>query len=420
VADIFISYASEDREWAVRLSRAFESIGWSVWWDRDLLVGESFDLTIQRELDHAKVVVVLWSGLSVNRAWVRNEARYAAERGVLAPARIADVKLPLEFSDKQTANLIGWKGGADHDGLQKLCQSIRAVVEDGLDRKANFANKPKGRSVDALAKSWNFRVLFLVPFLLIAVFAAGYIIFEWTSRGNQVYKELSKAEGQAASSGDAAKVEKTLQSIQKAADDFPGDGRFQRLFDETRKVASDIRLRDETYTALANAEKQAAASGDSAQVAKSLDSIQKAADDFPGDGRFQRLFDETRKVASDMQHTSTKKPLLPLPLPRSTSRNAVNAFEARLGYSPNLIKDIQSTVCIENPDGTLGPIGSPTRMNIVEFFRGFGTPREDINLSGLTPKDVDILQEAFVQTTGGKGCLGLGMKSPGMVGYYTK
>ena len=95
MADVFISYAKEDRDFAVRLSRAFEAIGWSVWWDRKLFVGESFDLTIERELSQAKIVVVLWSRLSVSRPWVRNEARYAAERGVLAPATIDNVRLPL-------------------------------------------------------------------------------------------------------------------------------------------------------------------------------------------------------------------------------------------------------------------------------------------------------------------------------------
>ena len=34
MSDIFISYASEDRDRVKSLARALEQEGWSVWWDR--------------------------------------------------------------------------------------------------------------------------------------------------------------------------------------------------------------------------------------------------------------------------------------------------------------------------------------------------------------------------------------------------
>jgi hypothetical protein len=119
---------------------------------------------------------------------------------------------------------------------------------------------------------------------------------------------------------------------------------------------------------------------------------------------------------------SVKTPLPP-PLPSPpTNPNAVNSFEARLGQIPALIKEIQSTVCIANPDGSLGPVGSTTRANIVEFFEGFGTPRKDINSNtgGLNVKDQGILEQAFVETTGEKGCFGSGFSDPRKVGAFTK
>ena len=83
MADIFISYASEDRERAGRVASVLESCGWSVWWDRKIVVGQAFDKTIESELEAAKCVIVLWSqeiyrlGVGEKRGGRRNGARRA-------------------------------------------------------------------------------------------------------------------------------------------------------------------------------------------------------------------------------------------------------------------------------------------------------------------------------------------------------
>ena len=97
MADVFISYAHEDRDAAQRIAAVLGAAGYSVWWDREILGGETFDETIERELEVAGSVIVLWSGHSVPSNWVRSEAAAAVERGVLVPVFIEKVKLPLEF-----------------------------------------------------------------------------------------------------------------------------------------------------------------------------------------------------------------------------------------------------------------------------------------------------------------------------------
>lgn len=53
MTDVFISYASEDREHAALLADALNRRGWSVWWDRKIGIGESFDHAIERALEAA-------------------------------------------------------------------------------------------------------------------------------------------------------------------------------------------------------------------------------------------------------------------------------------------------------------------------------------------------------------------------------
>ena len=95
MADVFISYASEDRERIRPLVRAIEAAGLSVWWDTNIGMGASFDREIEQELDATKCVVVIWSERSVNSDWVRAEATEALERQLLVPAIIDDVRPPL-------------------------------------------------------------------------------------------------------------------------------------------------------------------------------------------------------------------------------------------------------------------------------------------------------------------------------------
>ena len=135
MADIFVSYANEDRDRAGKLASAFMAEGWSVWWDRKIIPGQTFDEAIERELEHAKSVVVLWSSHSITSEWVKNEAAVASERGVLLPAAIENVKLPLEFRRRQTVDLTGWNGESSHSGFQALCEGVASTIGDAAWRQ---------------------------------------------------------------------------------------------------------------------------------------------------------------------------------------------------------------------------------------------------------------------------------------------
>ena len=59
--DIFLSYASEDRERITVLVKTMESFGWSVWWDQRIPTGREFDEFIDEQLGASESVVVVWS-----------------------------------------------------------------------------------------------------------------------------------------------------------------------------------------------------------------------------------------------------------------------------------------------------------------------------------------------------------------------
>lgn len=145
--DLFISYASEDRETARAVAAALQQRGWSVWWDRHIRTGRSFDVEIERELNEAHGVIVLWSAASIASEWVRSEAAEAAERGVLIPAAIEPVKFPLEFRRRQTADLVGWSGRPDHEGFAALCADIATLPGLGGASASGAERKPKHEAV---------------------------------------------------------------------------------------------------------------------------------------------------------------------------------------------------------------------------------------------------------------------------------
>lgn len=128
MADVFVSYASADRERARALSQVLTARGWTVWWDRTIPPGRVFDEVIQEEMSAAKCVVVLWSPVSVKSNWVKTEAAEAGGRGILVPALLENVAPPMEFKRIQAANLVGWDGERDHPELATLCAAVDRLV----------------------------------------------------------------------------------------------------------------------------------------------------------------------------------------------------------------------------------------------------------------------------------------------------
>jgi hypothetical protein len=119
---------NKDRDKAKDIAEALKQQGLSVWWDRSILPGETFDTVIEEALDAAKCVIVLWSRTSVSSKWVKTEASEGDQRGILIPVLIDDVKIPLAFRLMQAADLRDWVGKLPHLGFDNLLKAVADIL----------------------------------------------------------------------------------------------------------------------------------------------------------------------------------------------------------------------------------------------------------------------------------------------------
>ena len=157
MTDIFLSYASQDRERVIPLVEALEADGYSVWWDRNIRPGPSFDREIETALKETSCMVVVWSHDSVESEWVRNEVDDGARRGILVPVLIDDVLPPLAYRRRQSANLAGWAGERDGE-YQQLLTGIRAILDGSGEAGAGTSSLPSPLSTRQPRRAKSSRV----------------------------------------------------------------------------------------------------------------------------------------------------------------------------------------------------------------------------------------------------------------------
>ncbi len=131
MADVFISYAREDRQVARTVAELVASAGATVWWDPELLSGDDFRETIEAELRDAKSVIVIWTAASITSHFVRDEAGRALAANKLCPITVGGVEPPLGFGSMHA--LAFDEDGVDDDiRSHRLLRSLERMVKRPL------------------------------------------------------------------------------------------------------------------------------------------------------------------------------------------------------------------------------------------------------------------------------------------------
>ena len=151
MTDIFISYKSSDRPRAETLRSWFEACGWSVWIDREIDIGEGWEQTIEKELNEARLVVVLWGADARRSEWVQRKARVALRDGRLLQIHATGLPLLPPYDQIQAVRMQAWSGEAAHSERVRL---LAAVAErlgtslPALSAEARSEGKPTHLNYD--------------------------------------------------------------------------------------------------------------------------------------------------------------------------------------------------------------------------------------------------------------------------------
>jgi adenylate cyclase len=145
MARVFLSYARDDAGLAKQLAGLIGEAGHQVWWDRDIQGGSHFSNEIDKALQDAEAVLVLWTETSVKSAWVQDEAAEGRDSGRLVPAVLNGVRPPLGFRQYQSIELGAWMGDGEP---QQLGDLLKAIEKTG-NGKVELPKSPEAHAQEA-------------------------------------------------------------------------------------------------------------------------------------------------------------------------------------------------------------------------------------------------------------------------------
>jgi hypothetical protein len=132
-AQIFLSYAREDRQKVESLYQQLSDAGFRPWMDtKDIFAGEKWQRSIQHALQQSQFFLACLSVTSVTkRSYLRREFREALEKRqemldsdiYLIPVRLEECEIPEELREHQGVDLFA------EDGWTRLVKALQAGME---------------------------------------------------------------------------------------------------------------------------------------------------------------------------------------------------------------------------------------------------------------------------------------------------
>ena len=127
MSEVFISYSKADKAIAHALADDLKEAGYDVWWDFELYAGDDYHNAILEALDASRNAIVIWSDTAVRSAWVRDEAKRAAEDNKLITTHVPGFNLrniPLGMGQRQCVEV------TDREQIFKALDRQRAAQRE--------------------------------------------------------------------------------------------------------------------------------------------------------------------------------------------------------------------------------------------------------------------------------------------------
>lgn len=131
--NVFVSYASSDRPVVEALVHQFQP-NMIVWWDRELIAGQTYSKELFAKIARADLTLVAWSTKAARSKWVTNEVKHALRHSIVIPLLLDDTPLPPNLAHIDGIDLRGWDTLTETREVAQLMRDVKLHV--GSKRKA--------------------------------------------------------------------------------------------------------------------------------------------------------------------------------------------------------------------------------------------------------------------------------------------
>ncbi len=164
---IFLSYSHKDKDFAEKVAKDLEKVGYEVWWDiTDIDGGDRWAKEIQDGLTQSEVLAIIVSPDSVVSEWVEKEFVFASKHGMkIVPLLYEHCELPIWLLNLQYIDVSGTNYSVN---FQQVLEAFEKYGRRAGDVKSS---SPKtGRHIAKLSPYSLLLVIAILLAMLVAYF----------------------------------------------------------------------------------------------------------------------------------------------------------------------------------------------------------------------------------------------------------